>query len=175
LVFAVVVVDMVDGRGRRWRWSNVPVPEPHVAGLVAGLACHLVWPWRVREGGRSDRVTGRSVRATERSVRATGGTLVGIGLLVVGWAVRTVGGGSVERPNALVTSGPYAFSRNPMYVAWTMLYVGVALVANTRWPFLALPAVVAATHRIVRREERSLERAFGDEYRAYRRDVRRYV
>lgn len=161
MVFAVVVVDMVDGRGRRWRRSNVPVPEPHVAGLVVGLACHLLWPWRVRERGRA--------------VRATGATLVGIGLLVVGLAVRTAGQGDVERPTALVTSGPYAFSRNPMYVAWTVLYVGVALLANTRWPLLGLPAVVAATHRIVRREERSLERAFGDEYRAYRRDVRRYV
>lgn len=165
---AVVWGDVMDGRGRRWRWSNVPVPEPHVAGLVVGLACHLFRPWRVRERGDPG-------RTTDRSVRATGAALVGAALLVAGWAVRTVAEGDVERPTALVRSGPYAFSRNPMYVAWTVLYVGVALLANTRWPLLAFPGVVVTTHRIVRGEERYLERTFGDEYRAYRHEVRRYV
>ena len=93
----------------------------------------------------------------------------------MGWAVRTAGDTDLEAPRALVSSGPYAFSRNPMYVAWTALYVGIALLSNSLWPFALSPAVLGATQDVVRREERSLVRVFGDEYRAYRRDVPRYL
>lgn len=91
------------------------------------------------------------------------------------WAVRAAGDVEVADPAALVRAGPYAFSRNPMYAGWTLLYVGFAFLANALWPLLFLPAVASATHRAVLREERSLERAFGDEYRSYRRDVGRYL
>ena len=62
-----------------------------------------------------------------------------------------------------------------MYVAWTLGYVGAALVAGTAWPLLLIPVVLAVTDVVVRREERSLERRFGDAYRSYRTSVRRYV
>lgn len=101
--------------------------------------------------------------------------MIGIGLLLIGWAVRTIGDQESQDPAALVTTGPYAVSRNPMYVGWTALYLGIALVLNTVWLFVLLPAVLATCHRVVRREERSLEREFGDGYRAYRREVRRYL
>jgi protein-S-isoprenylcysteine O-methyltransferase Ste14 len=55
------------------------------------------------------------------------------------------------------------------------LYVGIALILNTVWLFVLLPIVMVVTHIIVRREERSLERTFGDDYRDYRNDVRRYL
>lgn len=144
-----------------WRWSNVPVPEPHVAGLLVGTVLHLLRPVRAFEDRRLARPAGRG--------------LIGIGLLTVGWAVRTAGAVDVEGPAELVTAGPYAFSRNPMYVGWTALYLGVALVVNSVWLFAVLPGVAGACHWIVRREERSLEREFGAAYRAYRRDVRRYL
>jgi protein-S-isoprenylcysteine O-methyltransferase Ste14 len=75
----------------------------------------------------------------------------------------------------LVDSGPYAFSRNPMYLAWTVGYVGVALVAGTAWPLMLLPVVLAVTQVVVMREERFLERRFGDAYRSYKTSVRRYL
>jgi protein-S-isoprenylcysteine O-methyltransferase Ste14 len=62
-----------------------------------------------------------------------------------------------------------------MYVAWTLGYVGVALVAGTAWSLLLLPAVLAVTQMVVLGEERSLERRFGDSYRSYRASVRRYL
>lgn len=143
----------------------MPVPEAHVAGLVVGALLQAVWPWRlVPDSG-----------GTRTLARAAGGALAGTGLLVAGWAVRAVGDQDVERPAALVSTGPYAYSRNPMYVAWTALYLGVAFLFDAAWLLAALPAVALATHRTVRREERSLARAFGDEYRAYRRDVPRYL
>jgi protein-S-isoprenylcysteine O-methyltransferase Ste14 len=62
-----------------------------------------------------------------------------------------------------------------MYLAWTLGYVGVALVAGTAWPLLLLPVVLLATHVAVLREERSLERRFGAAYRRYKVTVRRYL
>lgn len=152
---------MLRWRGYQWRWSNVPIPEQYVAGLLGGLVLQLYRPWRAF--------------ATPWVPRAASAGLVGSGLLLVGWAVRTVGEQPIEVPSTLVTTGPYAISRNPMYVAWTALYVGVALLANTMWLFVAFPVVVTTTHWLVRREEQSLESTFGDEYRAYQRAVPRYL
>ena len=81
----------------------------------------------------------------------------------------------LERPNQLVQRGPYAYGRNPMYVAWTVGYVGAALVAGTAWPLLLLPVVLMVTQVAVLREERSLERRFGVAYRNYKASVRRYL
>ena len=81
----------------------------------------------------------------------------------------------MERPDKLVLGGPYALSRNPMYLAATLVYVGIALVLNAAWPLLLLPVVLLATHVVVVREERSLERRFGNAYRTYKTAVRRYL
>jgi protein-S-isoprenylcysteine O-methyltransferase Ste14 len=62
-----------------------------------------------------------------------------------------------------------------MYVAWTLGYLGVALVAGTAWPLLLLPVVLVVTQIVVLREERSLERRFGVAYRNYKTSVRRYL
>jgi protein-S-isoprenylcysteine O-methyltransferase Ste14 len=62
-----------------------------------------------------------------------------------------------------------------MYVAWTPGLCGVALVACTGWPLLLMPVVLVVTQVVVLREERFLERRFGDAYRSYRTWVRRYL
>jgi protein-S-isoprenylcysteine O-methyltransferase Ste14 len=111
----------------------------------------------------------------QRLARAVGWPLIGIGLLLIGWAVRTIEDPDGHHPTGLATTGPYAFTRNPMYVGWTALYLGLASVLNTAWLFVMFPGVIATCHRVVRREERALEHEFGDEYRAYRREVRRYL
>ena len=94
--------------------------------------------------------------------------LAGLGLAA--WAVRAAAGVDLQRPRQLVLHGPYAFSRNPMYVA----YAGIALVANATWPLLLLPGVLP-THVVVVREERFLEGRFGAAYRSYKTSVRRYL
>ena len=76
----------------------------------------------------------------------------------------------------LVTTGPFRFSRNPLYLALTGLYVGVALLINGLWTLLLLiPLLFVTQQGIVRREERYLERKFGEEYRAYKNRVRRWI
>ena len=77
---------------------------------------------------------------------------------------------------AFVTSGPYRWTRNPMYVSLVCLYVAVAMFLNTWWALALLPVVVLAIDRLVIvREERYLSAAFPAEYAAYRARVRRWI
>jgi protein-S-isoprenylcysteine O-methyltransferase Ste14 len=97
------------------------------------------------------------------------------GSMGTAWAVSAAGDVDLSRPSQLVAAGPYRFSRNPMYIAWTVLYIAAAILVNTRWPLLLMPALLTHMHYyVVLREERFLEQAHGDEYQRYRRRVRRY-
>jgi protein-S-isoprenylcysteine O-methyltransferase Ste14 len=77
---------------------------------------------------------------------------------------------------ALVTSGPYLATRNPMYVGMAFLYAGLALLLGVIWSLAFLPAVLLMVDRfVIAREERYLEAKFGEEYRAYKGRVRRWL
>lgn len=77
---------------------------------------------------------------------------------------------------ALVVTGPFAFSRNPLYVARTLLYLGLAFAMDTLWPILALAPLLGVMHYgVIRREERYLDERFGSAYRQYQARVRRWV
>jgi protein-S-isoprenylcysteine O-methyltransferase Ste14 len=76
----------------------------------------------------------------------------------------------------LVTDGPFRYTRNPGYLGLAMLYAGIAVLRNSLWAILFLPLVVYVIQReVIRREERYLERTFGDEYLAFKARVRRWV
>src|SRR5215470_11843476 len=77
---------------------------------------------------------------------------------------------------ALVTEGPFRYSRNPIYVALTLLYLGVALLINALWILLlVVPAVLVIRYGVIAREEAYLTRKFGDAYRQYTTQVRRWL
>ena len=77
---------------------------------------------------------------------------------------------------AVVTGGPYRFTRNPMYVGFTLMYAGISAWTNALLPILMLPAVQQLMRRgVIEREERYLERKFGDEYLQYKGRVRRWI
>ena len=102
--------------------------------------------------------------------------MVVAGALVAAWAVTTFADMNTKKPTKIVTTGPYAFTRNPMYVAWTSIYIGGDLILNTVWMLAFLPVVLIGTHYLaVIKEERFLEREFGDEYTEYKGRVRRYL
>jgi protein-S-isoprenylcysteine O-methyltransferase Ste14 len=77
---------------------------------------------------------------------------------------------------AIVESGPYRFTRNPMYVAMAFAYVGLSLLLNNVWALLLLPFVLVVLDvSVIRREERYLASKFGDPYREYCLRVRRWL
>lgn len=111
----------------------------------------------------------------------TGGALIAIGLAVALSAVYNFGrAGTNLRPDrpssALVRTGPYRFTRNPMYLSMTIVYLGVALMMQSVWSFLLLPLVIALIQtQVIRREEAYMERRFGAEYVRFKRKVRRWI
>jgi protein-S-isoprenylcysteine O-methyltransferase Ste14 len=90
-------------------------------------------------------------------------------------SLQAAGTTELSRPQRLVTSGPYAVSRNPMYVGWTLLQLGIAMASGSGWVLAALPFVGAVVHREVLREERRLTETFGDKYRQYCATTGRYL
>ncbi len=80
-----------------------------------------------------------------------------------------------KAPTGLVTDGPFAFSRNPGYVAMIVSCFGFGLFFNSLWAFVAaLPAAIALDLLVVRREEDLLRERFGDIYARYESRVRRW-
>jgi protein-S-isoprenylcysteine O-methyltransferase Ste14 len=81
-----------------------------------------------------------------------------------------------EPTTAIVTEGPYRFTRNPLYVGMTLIYAGISARANSLPAALLLPLVLAVMRRgVIEREEAYLERKFGDEYLRYKDRVRRWI
>lgn len=79
-------------------------------------------------------------------------------------------------PKALVTAGPFAWSRNPGYVGMVVICVGVAVAFDDPWVFVFLiPAIVIVQVKVVLPEERVLETEFGEQYLGYKRRVRRWI
>ena len=75
-----------------------------------------------------------------------------------------------------ITHGPYRFSRNPMYVGLTLMYLGFTRWANSLWPLLMLPLALWALWKLViQKEEAYLAKAFGDAYHDYKQKVRRWI
>jgi protein-S-isoprenylcysteine O-methyltransferase Ste14 len=113
--------------------------------------------------------------------RILGWPLLGGGVLLNGWFNLTMR--RVDTPidprkpvSNLTTEGPFRYTRNPAYLSLTMVYVGIALLRNALWAILLLPLVLFAIQRDqIEREERYLERTFGEEYLAYKERVRRWV
>lgn len=146
---------------KRFRLSNIPIPEGHVIALVAGIGFHTWLPLRLFEALQIQVVPGWF--------------LILLGVVLAGWAVAAARNMDISKPARVVDTGPYRFSRNPMYVAWTLSYIGIAIVVNTWWLLIFLPALIAFTHYfVIRREEQQLEQHFGKAYRQYCNRVGRY-
>ncbi len=76
----------------------------------------------------------------------------------------------------LVTSGPYRLSRNPGYLSLALLYAAIAILADAPWALAALaPALIVVDRGVIAREERYLERKFGEQYLRYKATTRRWL
>lgn len=113
--------------------------------------------------------------------RVIGWPLIGGGVLLGGWFRKTMGDADAPvRPDKpvprLTTDGPFRYTRNPGYLSLAMIYAGIAALRNSLWAILFLPLALYVVQReVIGREERYLERTFGEEYRAYKARVRRWV
>jgi protein-S-isoprenylcysteine O-methyltransferase Ste14 len=145
---------------------HVPPPVIYIVGFLAGLLLQRAIPVR-NEAVRSRRVLGAA--GLGLSVALAAPSLV----LFVRARTSPI---PVRPATALVTSGPYRFTRNPMYLGMAFAYAGLALWSGVVSALLVLPLVVVVVDRyVIVREERYLERAFGDHYRQYKAHVRRWL
>lgn len=147
---------------------KLPLPPPmvFVIPLVAGLIANAIFPM--------------PFIPTEWAWIA--GAISGVlGLLLAGWAIRTLfrAGDSPDpdRPvRALVTKGPFAFTRNPIYLGFAFLYGGVALFFDSPVTLILLPVVLYVhTRVIIQREEAYLASRFEADYLSYKGRVRRWL
>jgi len=113
--------------------------------------------------------------------RLLGWPLVGGGMALAAWFARTMRGADTtmhinKTVSRVVQDGPFRYSRNPGYLSLTMIYTGIAVLRNALWAVVLLPLVLYVIEReVIEREERYLERSFGEEYLAYKARVRRWV
>jgi protein-S-isoprenylcysteine O-methyltransferase Ste14 len=141
-------------------------PFLYGGAFLVVLLCRAVWPLPIVERG---------------SLLSPGLALAAIAIGIAVWGRRTmVAAGTNVRPTlpatAIVTTGPFRFSRNPLYCALTLLYLGLTAIFNTWWGVIVLAPLLLVMHfGVVVREERYLERKFGETYRQYRGSVRRYL
>ena len=107
--------------------------------------------------------------------------LLALGFLVRVWAtvyfyahrMRVI---SLKPQRALITSGPYRFSRNPLYLGGNVfVFFGAALLLGSPTALFVTAIHLPLIDRFIRREEEQLEREFGDEWRSYKKRARRWL
>lgn len=159
---------MPDETGLEHAGVHFPPPLIYLLGLVAGWGLNRWISWPIT-AGRSQIRLGLALlfilaylelfRGAFMSFRRARTTLI------------------PNRPaTMLVDTGPYRWTRNPMYLSLACLYLAVALWLDTWWAAVLLAAVVLVIDRaVIAREERYLASAFPAEYEAYRSRVRRWL
>jgi protein-S-isoprenylcysteine O-methyltransferase Ste14 len=141
-------------------------PKIYLASIVAGAALEWLRPLPFAPAG-SEPWLGLALLAA------------GIGLMA--WAMRQFAQAKTNVPTDLpattvVRSGPYRWSRNPIYLSLTLIHLGIACWLNGGWLLVSLAiTLVVMVYGVIRREERYLEAKFGETYRAYRKEVRRWL
>jgi protein-S-isoprenylcysteine O-methyltransferase Ste14 len=141
-------------------------PWVYLGAIALGLLLHFAWP----------------VRLVSRAVSAPlGAAIVLVAIALFLYAVRTfqTAGTPVpgNRPTAtIVRTGPYRWSRNPIYLSFSLLQLGLACWINSLWLLVTLiPAVALMSLVVIPREEHYLERRFPSDYLPYRASVRRWL
>jgi len=145
---------------------RVPPPLIYLTSILIGAAIDRLTPVRVLP----DLVTGW-----------LGGALVLLAVTISGFSVREFRKAKttfrVDRPvSALITTGPFRYSRNPLYLSLSILQAGIGIWMNSVWVVVLLvPTVAVMTRGVIVREEKYLAEKFGKAYRDYQATVRRWL
>ena len=145
-------------------WARPPLVFLVSIGL--GVALHVLTQWRLG--------TGRGGAALGALAIVMAGAL----FLLAVRELRRVGTpvSATRSTSAIVCRGPYRWTRNPIYLSFTILQVGLALLLASLWLLLTLlPAMALVALIVVPREERYLETRFPKEYPAYKTSTRRWL
>ncbi len=141
-------------------------PLIYVAGLLLGLALDYIFPIAV---------------LPDTAQYVAGFILIGTGILIAASVLRRFKRAGtnidVRKPTtAIVTEGPFRYSRNPAYVALSLLYAGLGVAADSPWVLgLLIPILIVMRYGVIQREESYLERKFGEDYLSYKRAVHRWL
>jgi protein-S-isoprenylcysteine O-methyltransferase Ste14 len=140
-------------------------PIVFLSAILLGIALHRAWPLPFRPsilwwlGPLFTGCAGLLFLLSFREFRAAGTSVRGS-----------------ERTTAIVRTGPYRFSRNPIYVSFILLALGLSVWLNNLWLLLMLvPAVGLIAIVVIPREERFLDRNFREQYASYKATVRRWL
>ena len=145
---------------------KLPPPAIYLVALLIGLGLDYLWP---------------TSPLTSFWARIVGAALIIVSIPIMPPVLaryKKVGTPfDVRKPTtALITDGPYQYSRNPSYVSLTLLYVGLGFVLNNGWVLAIVVAVLLIMDLwVVRSEERHLKAKFGEEYFRYKSAVRRWL
>ncbi len=143
-----------------------PPPAIFVLLIFVGAGLNYVWP------------IGMGVPASFE--------LVGIAIVLFGVAVAILVNGSFKRlgtaiepwkpTTKIITTGFFAWSRNPIYVGFCLFNIGIGIASNSFWIFISfIPAAILVYYIAIAKEEAYLEKKFGEEYIAYKNKVRRWI
>lgn len=110
-----------------------------------------------------------------------GGALIALGGALLVWSMKSFRNAGTAVPigrptTVIVSSGPYRYSRNPIYIGLTAIYLGIGIAADSQWVLaLTVPMLAIVRFGVIAREEAYLEKKFGQTYLAYKDRVRRWV
>jgi len=151
---------MADIRG------GIRPPLVYLGAIALGLLLHFAWPVRLVPPVASVPLGATAVLAAVALFISAVRTFRNAGTPVPG-----------NRPTtAIVRTGPYRYSRNPIYLAFSLLQIGIAFWLNSPWLLVTLvPAVALMSLVIIPREEQYLETRFPSEYLPYKDSVRRWL
>jgi len=122
----------------------------------------FVTRWRVRAGYPLAILYWWLARPSYRSI------LIGAVIAIIGLAVRASAAGHLRKIQALTTTGPYAWTRNPLYLGSAIMAAGFAVAGNSWWSALVLIVYFCAFYpAVMRNEESELRERYGDAFTAY--------
>ena len=145
-------------------------PRLYLAALILGLLIEFILPSSLLD-----------LNWLEPHQRIIGAAIAACGFVLLSLCMMEFRRAGTNVPTnlpvtAIVDRGPYRFSRNPIYVALTVVYAGIAVTTKSAWVLgLIVPVILIMRYGVIAREEAYLERKFGNAYLTYKERVRRWL
>ena len=149
--------------------ADIIAPPPVIYGglILLGVLFHWLYPWPV-------------LTSFLKSTSIGGGIII-FGFLLLAWSmayfiIKRTPVDPYHPTKAIITSGPYRFSRNPVYIALSLIHMGTGIGLQNGWILLLfIPAILIIHHGVIIREEIYLERKFGEAYLTFKNATRRWL